>query len=56
MLQAACAPFAFDGAEDAALLVGDEDTKRIGGIVVATLNPYFEIRAALDFVPSVAFR
>jgi hypothetical protein len=41
MLQAACTPFAFDGAEDTALLAGDEDTKRIGGIVVATAKSLF---------------
>jgi hypothetical protein len=34
-LAAACVPFALDGAKYAALLSGDEDTKRIGGIVVA---------------------
>ena len=41
MLQAACTPFAFDAAENTALLAGDEDTKRIGGIVVATAKSLF---------------
>jgi hypothetical protein len=45
-------PFALDGAEDAALLSGEEDTKRIGGIVVAI--SFVDI-GALDLVACEPF-